>query len=204
MSDVLIIGAGVAGLAAAQTLSALGTTVTMLEARDRLGGRIFTRHERGLDVPIELGAEFVHGKPPEIFSIVAASGLGLNEVSGDYWCGDGGCIADCPDFFPAFSEVLEKADKEDRADESFQALAERELSDPKRAELRQRITQYVEGFNAAKAEEISVRWLIQAGKAEQEIDGQQIYRFARGYDQLVKSLHRAIGKRRLELHLGAV
>lgn len=203
MADVLIIGAGAAGLAAAQTLTALGVSVTIVEARDRIGGRIFTRHERGIDIPIELGAEFVHGKPPDIFSIVAASGLGLNEVSGAQWCENGGRIEDCPDFFPALHSLLQKAEQEDRPDESFQALASRHWSAAEFAEVRERATQYVEGFNAAKAEEISVKWLIEAAKAEQSIDGEQIYRFARGYDQLIDSLHRAITKRRSQLQLGA-
>ena len=62
--DVAIIGAGAAGLAAAAELSRHAKSVCVLEARDRVGGRIFTRDEPDLPVPIELGAEFVHGKAP--------------------------------------------------------------------------------------------------------------------------------------------
>ena len=63
--DVAIIGAGAAGLAAAKTLSSAGLDICVLEARDRIGGRIHTHHDPAIDVPIELGAEFVHGRPPE-------------------------------------------------------------------------------------------------------------------------------------------
>jgi polyamine oxidase len=56
---VVIVGAGMAGLAAAATLKAAGADVVVLEARDRIGGRIFT--DRSLGVPVEQGANFIHG-----------------------------------------------------------------------------------------------------------------------------------------------
>jgi monoamine oxidase len=62
--DTLIIGAGAAGLAAAAELSAAGQCICILEARDRIGGRIFTRFEPDLAAPIELEAEFIHGLSP--------------------------------------------------------------------------------------------------------------------------------------------
>ncbi len=64
-SDVLIIGAGAAGLAAALDLSRAGRKGIVLEARDRIGGRIFTHKDPSVPIPIELGAEFVHGKSPK-------------------------------------------------------------------------------------------------------------------------------------------
>ncbi len=64
MSSVIIIGAGASGLAAARSLSKTGKRVTVLEARDRVGGRIFTSDEGGFSVPVENGAEFIHGDLP--------------------------------------------------------------------------------------------------------------------------------------------
>jgi len=58
--SVLIIGAGAAGLAAAQHLIKHGYIVTILEARDRVGGRIWTDYGMAPH-PVELGAEFIHG-----------------------------------------------------------------------------------------------------------------------------------------------
>jgi polyamine oxidase len=52
--DVLIIGAGVAGLSAAQVLQQTGKNIVVLEARDRIGGRMYTRRDIA-DVPVELG-----------------------------------------------------------------------------------------------------------------------------------------------------
>jgi monoamine oxidase len=64
--DVAIIGAGVAGVAAAATLARAGKSVQCLEAADRIGGRIWTIHDPLAPLSSELGAEFVHGRPAEI------------------------------------------------------------------------------------------------------------------------------------------
>src|SRR5689334_18064689 len=89
-ADVLVLGAGVAGLAAAQELSQAGLRVIVIEARDRLGGRIFTRHVAGHPLPIELGAEFIHGRPPESFALVEQAGLLVYEISGERWLAQDG------------------------------------------------------------------------------------------------------------------
>ncbi len=56
---VVVVGAGMAGLFAAARLAESGAEVVVLEARDRIGGRIFT--DRSLGVPVEHGANFIHG-----------------------------------------------------------------------------------------------------------------------------------------------
>jgi monoamine oxidase len=58
--STLIIGAGMAGLAAARDLHDAGQTVTVLEARERIGGRVYTNHDFAA-IPVEFGAEFIHG-----------------------------------------------------------------------------------------------------------------------------------------------
>ena len=65
--DVIVVGAGAAGLAAAAHLSRNGKSVCILEARERIGGRILTASPRGSVVPLELGAEFIHGESPAVF-----------------------------------------------------------------------------------------------------------------------------------------
>jgi monoamine oxidase len=84
-ADILIIGAGAAGLAAARALSTAKLNVTVVEARNRIGGRINTHQNPELPSPIELGAEFVHGKPPETLKIVERTRLTLGEVPNVHW-----------------------------------------------------------------------------------------------------------------------
>ena len=62
--DVIIIGAGCAGLMAMRELLTAGYHVCLLEASPSAGGRIATIKEKGFDSPVETGAEFIHGKLP--------------------------------------------------------------------------------------------------------------------------------------------
>src|SRR5437660_4481776 len=110
--EVVIIGAGVAGLTAARELAAAGVRVLVLEARDRLGGRVLTHHTA--EGPVELGAEFVHGAFPEILAVVQEAGLRLREVGRGAPRG----------YFSAMDTLLGLA-RVGAADESFQHLVER-------------------------------------------------------------------------------
>jgi len=76
--DVVVIGAGASGLAAAGQLSRSGRSVLMLEARNRIGGRILT-HYSDDEAPVEFGAEFVHGKPPSTLTLAQGAGCELIE-----------------------------------------------------------------------------------------------------------------------------
>ena len=72
MSHILIIGAGASGLMAACSLIEKNHTVTLVEARDRIGGRIHTLNT-GFSLPMEAGAEFIHGDLPLTMSLVNES-----------------------------------------------------------------------------------------------------------------------------------
>jgi monoamine oxidase len=74
-ADFIIIGAGAAGLAAADALLAAGASVLVLEARERVGGRCWTRRMPGLEIPVELGAEFIHGEAKVTHALLERAGL---------------------------------------------------------------------------------------------------------------------------------
>src|SRR5262245_66518625 len=84
-SDVIIIGGGVAGLAAAAEVGRRGYTVSLLEARDRLGGRVFTIRPRGWRTPVELGAEFVHEGNEAIWRRLRRHALRTRPVPPRHW-----------------------------------------------------------------------------------------------------------------------
>ena len=85
-----IIGAGVAGLAAARALRDAGARVLVLEARSRIGGRVFTRRDHRSAIPIELGAEFLHGTAEETIAITREARLAVSEIIGSRWRVSGG------------------------------------------------------------------------------------------------------------------
>src|SRR5947207_8583883 len=97
--SILIIGAGAAGLAAARDLARAGRQVIVLEARERIGGRVFTHRDHVSPVPIEMGAEFVHGKSPALWQIADAANLKLYEVSGRHWFFQEGKISRSREFW---------------------------------------------------------------------------------------------------------
>jgi monoamine oxidase len=191
-ADVLVIGAGVAGLAAAQELRRARLSVLVLEARERAGGRVFTQREPGLPVAVELGAEFLHGRAPELFDIVRSERLEATEVQADRWCSIERRLERCSDWWDKVESIFESMSDEG-ADRSF-ADHLRKLDATEDAKLW--ATGYVEGFNAADAARISVHSLVQANRAADEIDGSHTFRLLQGYDGIVRALARELDIRK--------
>ena len=128
-ADVLIVGAGAAGLAAAQDLSAAGLCVIVLEARERVGGRILTLRDQSLPAPVELGAEFVHGKSPELFEITERAYLPFSEVTGRHWYFENGVLSRTDDFWAKLDQLMEQMKSVD-PDRSFKDYLDSLPHDP--------------------------------------------------------------------------
>jgi monoamine oxidase len=187
---VLVIGAGVAGLAAAKTLVDAGVEVTVLEARDRIGGRVWTTTSPGLIVPVELGAEFLHGQADEIDEIATPEGLRLVDIAGRRWSGRRGRLTVMDDFWERLDRVMRRLDGERARDRSFaDALSSMRSA---RADDRQLALQYVEGFHAADPFSISERSLAQGGSPRGEVRERRIGRVLEGYGAIVDALARTL------------
>jgi monoamine oxidase len=185
--DVAVIGAGASGLAAASTLCAAGLNVCVLEARDRIGGRIHTHHDPATDVPIELGAEFVHGNPPEITDLVRRSKLSLQPVQGERWCFDEGRLNACENLEDELDRVLGKLPLPGSGpDQSFADFLKAlpGLS----SEMRKHLCAYIEGFEAAYPDRISAQALARENRASDEIEAYRSFRILNGYRALLSPL----------------
>jgi len=186
-NKVVVIGAGMAGLTAARALAEAGLTVLVVEAQDRIGGRILTRHVG--DEAIELGAEFIHGRPPELWALIDEAGLETYERGGAQVCFDHGALGDCGSEMDDMFAPLEKLKDFDGADVSFAEYLDREQAP---VEKRGRMIGFVEGFNAADHREVSAASLGAQQKAEDATEGDRTYRLRGGYDQLPKYLAQRI------------
>lgn len=183
-TDVAIIGAGVAGLAAARVLSSAGVGVCILEARDRIGGRVHTVRDPLLPVPVELGAEFVHGRPDQVWKIVNAARLAVCDVTGDHWRFAGGRLQLSNDSFSELDEVFQRM--HDASEQPFQSFIESQDLAP---DVKTWATAYVEGFNAAHKERVSIRWLAEEKRGADAIEGDRMFRIVDGYDRVPRWLY---------------
>jgi monoamine oxidase len=177
--DVAVLGAGIAGLMAARTLAAQGKKVALIEARSRIGGRIFSLPQQGPGLPVELGAEFIHGRPVEVWQLIEEAGLHAYEMDGTMLCFDENSLHECdkgPGGFDLMRRLIDNG-----PDQSFaEWLAQQDLPAP----LAESAIAFVEGFNAADAARIGTAALARQQAAEDAIQGHLAFRLREGYSAL--------------------
>ena len=202
ITEVVVIGAGVAGLACAQALCAAGLRVTILEARSRIGGRIWTVHPYLTKAPVEMGAEFIHGLPQEVWQIVERAGLQTHELTGNRWRLEQARLAPMSGSWDAIDSIFGRID-ESAPDQSFQDFLEHTCVDlPQHTRIE--AVAYVEGFHACNASRISAHALARWHRSDQEIQGHRGFRFPQGYEGLVRALLAAINPDLLTVRLNTV
>jgi monoamine oxidase len=200
--DVAIVGAGVAGLSAARILSGRGRKICVLEARDRVGGRISTVHLADLPLPVELGAEFIHGADASTFSVVDSAALAVAELPDRHVWNRNGQHEELPNFWERIERVTAKIPAL-RTDVSFaEFLRRRKDLDPRTRALAQT---FVEGYHAAHLERMSTKALRTADSEQKDQDqGQRQFRIVNGQDALVNWLRAGLDPERTELRLGTM
>ena len=202
-ADVVVIGAGAAGVFAMREIVGAGLTAICLEARNRIGGRIFTRRTLARH-PIELGAEFVHGSDNIIHSLAAEYGLTLvPHVGTAYSWWDGKLVADADLPRPPLAvlhEIRSLAEKLRRAGGGATPLAEF-LSTPELTKIlsrsavtRRYIEQLIKNDHSVEPTALTLEgWL------EPDVTGyEENFRVDEGYSAL---LHRAVEADGLDIRL---
>src|SRR5437868_2080125 len=114
-ADVIVLGAGLAGAIAAADLHAHGLDVLVIEARPRVGGRVWSIVEPHVPLPIELGAEFLHGEAKETVEIVRDAGLALVEMTQSHWTRRRGLLGEAPAYEGSLEGAFEKTKRIVRA-----------------------------------------------------------------------------------------
>jgi monoamine oxidase len=199
-ADVIIIGAGVAGLTAARLLALAGLRVLVLEARNRIGGRVWTIHTPD-GVHVELGAEFIAGRPRATFDLIRTANLDVREFGGPQWIYADGQLKRSENFFAQTESVLEKMN-DCGPDRSFANFLDDCCPGDDPAKLWG--LEYVEGFHGALAERISVHSLVRSRKAEKQAEGTRSFRFAHGYESLLQVLKDALPPNLVSIRLNTV
>ncbi len=172
----------------------------MLEARDRAGGRIHSVAGAG-GMPFELGAEFVHGEVSSTWEKIRASRLHTVEVPDRHWQMRDGGLSENPNFWKDLGETIERLNTL-TPDQDFQSLLDQAWS--LRPEAKWLAKEYVEGFHAADAAQISVHALVKAEEASEREKGSRQFRVVEGYSALVQAVCEGLLHKQVRLQFNTV
>lgn len=201
--DVIVIGAGAAGLAAAAELQRVGRSVLVLEARDRVGGRIWTRREADLAIPVELGAEFIHGPAPLTRALLAKAGATTIDAAGSHWTLQAGELLPRGESFERITQAMQQSDILAKQDVSFDEFLDRYLAGSLSVEERQFARMMAQGFDAADTSRASARALVAEWTGD-TLGSMSQSRPREGYDAVLRALVPPLHAERLSLRLQAV
>ena len=182
-TDIIIIGAGAAGLICARELLNAGKRVIVIEARERSGGRIYTITDKHFPLPVELGAEFIHGDLCLTKQLLKEAGTNYYKIKGEIWRSQNGMLLEQDDFIEGIDQVIKQL-RELPTDMSIASFLELYFSDEEYTELRKTLKSYVEGYDAADTKRASAFALLQELLGE---DNNQ-YRISGGYIKLIDHL----------------
>ena len=199
-ADVVVVGAGAAGLAAAHVLSRAGIETAVLEARDRIGGRLLTREDPELPLPIELGGEFVHGAVEATFALLRAANTVPIDTAGTAFSYEDGALREGEDRFGILARVMNGARDLDE-DVSVEAFLIRLGDDPRTQREREYARMLVEGFDAADPRRASARAIADEWCAGQGGQLSSQFRFLGGYARLMRTLHGMLDPARVAVRL---
>lgn len=203
-TDVVVIGGGVAGLTAARELVRRGQRVTVLEARDRLGGRLHTVRPAGWKRPVELGPEFVHGGNHAVWALLRAHRIGTDLAPPGHWIKSGDRLVYSADIWKRLGRITQRIKTARERSKSFGAFIRAHAHEFSADDVAL-AKSFVEGFQAGALDKMSAAAM--AGPPPGENSDQFFVRG--GYDRVVTALGRACtkggrGKAAADIRLGSI
>lgn len=180
-ADVIIIGAGISGLTVARQLCRAGKKVLILEARPRVGGRIYTFTRSGL--LLEGGAEFIHGDLPATFEMLREYDLSPQPIGGEMISVYHGKVQGQDDFVE-HRELLMRHLAGLKEDMTVTAFLDQHFPDEPYAVFKDHIRKFVEGYDSADAARASA-FALREELSEPEGDQ---YRIEGGYGALLDAI----------------
>jgi monoamine oxidase len=173
--NIIVIGAGAAGLMAARLLAKAGKQVIVLEARNRTGGRIHTIDDTTFFNGTELGAEFVHGDLPVTLALLDEAGIGHRHAGGEMWHYKNGKFSNGDEQMEGWDELMKNLIKL-RQDTSISEFLNKYFPDEKYQSLKKSVLRFVAGYDTAdpdKASAFALReeWTNEDDGAQHRVDG---------------------------------
>jgi monoamine oxidase len=180
-ADVIIVGAGAAGLAAARELLNKGRKIILLEASDRIGGRINTLQIPGFSRSIEAGAEFVHGDLPVTKALLNEANISVKEFSGNSFQVKNGDLSANKSFISNFSLLLSKLNNLTN-DMPLSQFFKKYLKDKSNDDLKKTLKNFAEGYDAANIKNLST-YAVKSELVNMQTSEQ--YYLQNGYSSLI-------------------
>jgi monoamine oxidase len=193
--DIIIIGAGAAGLMAAKELSAAGYTVCLLEADTKAGGRMATTYIPGFDQPVETGAEFVHGNLPLTLQLLNEANTPYHPVGGEMINVQNGKWHSNEAHDEHWGIFMQKLNQL-QLDMTISAFLDGYFAEPEYALLRNGVQGFAEGFDLADITKAS----ILAVREEWQHEEEEQYRIEGGYIRLTNYLHDTCVKQKVNIY----
>jgi monoamine oxidase len=192
----------VSGLAATARLTQSGVSVHLLEARDRVGGRVRTVRGDPWPVPVDLGAEFIQGRIPELLRVAHSAQLPVVEIAGERFVYRGGTLASADDLIQNADRLL--AELAPPSAGGLDLSVAEVLRSAAPTELREVATSWIEAYDAAHIERFSVQALMRERRAEEQIAGDRAFRVTTGYDGVPRAIEATIASERAQIHLETI
>jgi monoamine oxidase len=196
--SLIIVGGGVSGLMSARELSNQGYTVTILEATDRLGGRIHTIRNSLFTQAVEKGVEFIHGNLPLTIGLLKESGIEYKPVRGNMIRVVDGDWKTQEDFTLGWDELMTEMNLV-RQDMTMDEFLKKNFSDEKYNALRTSVLRFANGFDLADTSRASVLALREEWMGEED----EQYRIPGGFDQLINFLQKECHRSGVIIHTSA-